>query len=65
MNKKTFTLISGFRASALASIEVTVLFPTPPFPDKIRILCLTSLSFSWMRGSAASGLVGFAEEQIC
>jgi len=30
-----------FRANARANITATVVFPTPPFPLKTRIICLT------------------------
>ena len=43
---RTPTLTSESTANALANIAVSVDLPTPPFPDRISILCLTLFSFS-------------------
>lgn len=43
---KTPTLWPFF-ARAVARLAVTVLFPTPPFPDMTIILCFTLVIFSW------------------
>ena len=42
---KTPTFLPFF-ARAVAKLAVTVLFPTPPFPDIIMILCFTLVIFS-------------------
>lgn len=41
-------------ASVKANCAEKVLFPTPPFPDKTSILCLTPASFSETRLTAAN-----------
>ena len=48
MQNRILTLHSVSKAAkALARRAVKVLFPTPPFPDKTRILCLTEASRLW------------------
>lgn len=52
----TAKFFSGFRsAMARASIDVTVLLPTPPFPDRINSLFFTSANRSFTSSMAGSG----------
>ena len=45
-------------ARAKLSCEEKVLLPTPPLPDKIRILCFTLDSRSVIAGMSGSGPLG-------
>lgn len=63
---KTLTFISALRnARVLLSKAVTVLFPTPPFPDKIRILFLTSPNLFFTSSIPGSGPFVTPEAHIC
>ena len=59
----TPTADSGLAAKACESREEKVDFPTPPFPDKTRILCLIPERRSVMIGISGSGPFG-AEAQM-
>ncbi len=57
------TVESGLAAKACDNSDENVDFPTPPFPDNTRILCLIPASRSVMIGMSGSGPFG-AEAQI-
>lgn len=57
------TVESGFAANAWDNSEENVDLPTPPLPERTRILCLTSASRSVMMGMSGSGPLG-ADAQI-
>ena len=59
------TFFSGFNANARANMDVMVLLPTPPLPDRISILCLTLAKRCLMTSIAGSGTLGAPDEQIC
>lgn len=46
-------------------MDVTVLLPTPPFPERIRILCLTFDRFLLISSIDGSGTFVTPDEQIC
>lgn len=53
---RTAKFLSGFRSAIVrANIEVTVLLPTPPFPDTTNSLFLTSAKRSFTNSMAGSG----------
>uniref|UniRef100_A0A336L0B2 CSON002881 protein n=1 Tax=Culicoides sonorensis TaxID=179676 RepID=A0A336L0B2_CULSO len=52
------------RAIARDNRDVTVLFPTPPFPDNITNLFLTSFNRSFTRAIDGSGPFATPELQI-
>mmetsp|Transcript_5 Transcript_5/g.17 ORF Transcript_5/g.17 Transcript_5/m.17 type:complete len:298 (+) Transcript_5:1013-1906(+) len=52
------TSFSGSEAKPYASCDANVLFPTPPFPDKTRILCFTSFSRSATATTSGSTPLG-------
>ncbi|KAH3675112.1 hypothetical protein WICMUC_002768 [Wickerhamomyces mucosus] len=49
---------SSSAAKAHDNIEVKVDFPTPPFPDNTRILCLIVDNLSFIMGISGSGPFG-------
>lgn len=55
---------SSFVASALLRRAVTVLLPTPPFPEITKNLFFTWLNLSFTNWIPGSGPLG-AEAQIC
>ena len=57
------TMFAGFEAKAWASMVVKVDFPTPPLPERIKILCLIPERRAVMRGISGSGPLG-AEAHI-
>jgi len=57
------TVLSGFVANACASKDVKVLLPTPPLPERIRILCLIPERRAVIAGMSGSGPLG-AEAQM-
>lgn len=59
----TPTVESGFTANACARRVVNVDFPTPPLPDKTRILCRICERRSVIIGISGSGPLG-ADAQI-
>ena len=52
------TIISRLDAKACASMVVKVDFPTPPLPERIRILCLIPDKRAFIRGISGSGPFG-------
>jgi hypothetical protein len=52
-------------ARLLLSIAVTVLLPTPPFPDSTKILFRTCSSLSLTSWIPGSGPLATSEAQIC
>ena len=47
MSESRIPILYPFFARAIARLAVTVLFPTPPFPLIIIILCFILVTFSW------------------
>jgi len=50
-------------ASYKAIYDETVLFPTPPFPERTNTLCLTDFKRSLIAFNAGSGSFAFPEAQ--
>ena len=61
----SLTFLSGLSAArALDTREVTVLLPTPPFPESMRTLFLTDDNLSFTKAIPGSGNFVAPEEQI-
>jgi len=54
MSTSSRPTLSPFSAKAAAMLTATVLFPTPPFPERTRILFLMRLKFSLSMRSSSS-----------
>lgn len=56
------TVEAGLDANACASSEENVDFPTPPFPDRTRILCRIEERRAVITGMSGSGPLGAAAQ---
>merc|ERR1719500_1456440 len=60
----TPTVKSSLVAKQRAKVAVTVLLPTPPFPERMSTMFLTASRFLVMRSTSGSGAAGPAEAQM-